>query len=97
MQGDIGGIVSRLETIMSTRDSQVSAAMADFQADDAPVRAADQARPGQRTGIAACKWFWSREPGVLDSAQRRPRHPELQLAVHTGPRHHPGRTAARSG
>lgn len=33
VQGDIGGIIGRLETIMSSRQSQVNAAMADFQAD----------------------------------------------------------------
>ncbi|NYG36607.1 pore-forming ESAT-6 family protein [Janibacter alkaliphilus] len=33
VQGDIGRIVGRLESLMSTRDSQVATAMADFQAD----------------------------------------------------------------
>lgn len=33
VQGDIAGIVSRLESLINERDSQVAAAMADFQAD----------------------------------------------------------------
>lgn len=33
VQGDIARIVGRLETLMAARDSQVAAAMSDFQAD----------------------------------------------------------------
>ncbi|QQR99711.1 MAG: pore-forming ESAT-6 family protein [Austwickia sp.] len=33
VQGDIAGIVARLETLIAERDRQVAAAMADFQAD----------------------------------------------------------------
>lgn len=33
VQGDISGIIGRLESIMTARQSQVNAAMADFQAD----------------------------------------------------------------
>lgn len=33
VQGDIGSIIGRLEAVMGERDSQVSAAMSDFQAD----------------------------------------------------------------
>ncbi|GAA1347380.1 pore-forming ESAT-6 family protein [Falsarthrobacter nasiphocae] len=35
VQGDIQGIVSRLETLMSQRDQQVATAMSDFQMDGA--------------------------------------------------------------
>lgn len=33
VQGDLAGIIARLETVIASRQSAVSAAMADFQAD----------------------------------------------------------------
>lgn len=33
VQGDLGAVISRLESLMAQRDAQVAAAMSDFQAD----------------------------------------------------------------
>lgn len=34
VQSDIAGIIGRLESVMATREAQVTVAMSDFQADD---------------------------------------------------------------
>jgi Skp family chaperone for outer membrane proteins len=48
VQGDLNAIIGQLESLIEQRDSQVKAAMADFQADGVSDQYADKERRWQR-------------------------------------------------